>query len=95
MKATIGDRISPILEELETAIIEFDYHIKLKPNYSIGGFRASAKIFMSALMDKMYELQEKENIPYVTRLEMAKKAGEDLRKLINTYTGIDSTKLYE
>jgi hypothetical protein len=93
-KHLIGEKISPILEEIEGAIIDFDYYVKLKPNYSIEGFRAATKIFMSALMDKMYDLQEKENIPVESRLEMANKAGEDLRKLINTYTGIDTYKLY-
>lgn len=93
----IGEKLSPILEEIENTIWEFEAieeNNSCKPNYSTEGFRASIKIFMSALLDKMYDLQNEEDIKIEDRLNMAKKAGEDLRKLIKTYTDIDCHNLY-
>jgi hypothetical protein len=90
----IGKRISPILEEIETTLLEFESNGGLKPDYGIGGFRAAIKIFVSVLMDKMWELQQDESITIEDRINMAQKAGEDVRKLVKTYTNIDCHKLY-
>lgn len=52
----IGKKINPILVEIEETLWEFESNYPTKPEYNIDGFRASIKIFMSALMDKMWEL---------------------------------------
>lgn len=91
----IGEKLSPVLEEIEDALWEFEYEVQNKPNYTIKGFRAATKIFMSVLMDKIWELQEDEKITMDDRIKMVQKAGEDVRNLIITYTGIDPHDLYE
>ena len=91
----IGKRISPILEEIEETLWEFEENSGDKPCYTDNGFRASIKILMSTLMDKMWELQEKEGIDKKDRALMAEKAGRDLRELIKTYTNIDTFDLYK
>lgn len=91
----IGEKISPILVEIEDALWEFEADIGFKPGYTDDGFRAGIKIFMSVLMDRIWELQDDENIDMETRKAMATKAGEDVRNLVKTYTGIDTHKLYE
>ena len=91
----LGEQLNPILLEIEDAILEFDIEIGTKPNYSLDGFRAATKIFMSALMDKLWELQDAEKIPQEDRENMATKCGEDLRKFIKTYTDIDTFDLYK
>ena len=90
-----GEELSPILSEIESAIWEYEYYDGSKPNYTEEGFRAAAKIFMSVLMDKMYELQESETIPLSDKMNMAHKAGEDQRKLVKTYTNLDTHELYK
>lgn len=90
----IGQKLSPILEEIEAAIIEFDCYQNTKPNYSDTAIRASSKIFLSVLIDKMWELQEKEKIPQNERVAMAGKCGAELRKLIKTFCNIDSFDFY-
>lgn len=91
----IGEKISPILVEIENTLWEFEANRGLKPNYSIEGFRSATKIFMSVLMDKIWELQENENIEIKDRLNMVQKLGEDIRSLIKTYTDIDCHELYK
>jgi len=91
----IGKKISPILEEIETILVEFEVNSGVKPEYTVEGFRAGLKIFMSVLLDKMWELQQEEIIDMEDRGNMAQKAGEDIRALVKTYTGIDSFDLYK
>lgn len=88
----IGEKISPILVNLEIALIEFEEHA-VKPNYTREGFRAALHIFMSALMDKMFELQQEEKMPMEDALNMAESAGFELSKLIKVYTNIDTAEL--
>ena len=91
----IGKELSPILVEIENAILEFDVNTKLKPEYTIEGFRAALYIFSSVMMDKMWELQTNENIDMNDRSNMAGKFGNDLRELIKVYTNIDTYDLYK
>ena len=64
-----------------------------KPNYSNRDFMNAVIIFQTALMDKMYDNQNGMSLD--ERLEMAERCGLDLRKLIQTYTGLDMHKFEE
>jgi len=91
----IGKKFSPILKEIEDTLWEFEENNGGKPNYTQEGFQGAIKIFMSVLMDKMWELQEGEEISLADRLKMSQRAGEDLRKLVKTYTDIDTNDFYK
>ncbi len=91
----IGEKISPVLSEIEKALWEFEYNSGAKPEYTDDGFKAGIKIFISVLMDKMRDLQINENMDKETCLNMAQKAGEETRKLVKTYTNIDTHDLYD
>lgn len=91
----IGQKISPILSEIEDTLWEFEFNRAGQPNYTDDGFKAAIKIFMSALLDKMWNLQENENIDINDRIEMAKNAGNDIRNLIKIYSNIDTHDLYK
>jgi hypothetical protein len=91
----IGKQISPILVEIEETLWEFEAEAKMKPEYSLEGFRATVKIFMSAILDKMWEIQNWDNMQFENREIMAEKAGQELRKFIKTFTGVDTHQLYE
>lgn len=91
----IGEKLSPILEEIENALIEFEVYNGDKPDFTVDGFRAGIKIFMSVMMDKIYELQEKEDIPFKHREEMAFKCGLEIRDIVKKYTDIDTHDLYK
>jgi hypothetical protein len=58
----IGKKLSPILSEIESALIEFEINVARPPEYTDEGFRASVKIFLSVMLDKMWKLQEDEGI---------------------------------
>lgn len=92
---TIGQKISPILVEIEDTLWEFEANAGTKPDYTIDGFRAAAKILMSVVMDKIWELQEADKIAIDDRIKMVEKCGNDFRQLIKTYTNIDTHDLYK
>jgi hypothetical protein len=61
-----------------------------KPNYTNREFMNCLIIFQTSLMDKMYDNQEYDKMSVKERSNMATKCGLDLRKLIHTYTGLDT-----
>jgi hypothetical protein len=91
----IGKKLSKSLEEIEEALWEFEASYNGKPNYTMLGFRGALKIAMSAIMDKMWELQEKEQMDMEDRGNMATSCGEAFMKLVKTYTDIDTHELYK
>lgn len=64
-----------------------------KPNYTNRQFMNAVIIFQTALMDKMYDNQDYDKMDIENRFKMAESCGLDLRKLIHTYTGLDTHKL--
>jgi hypothetical protein len=66
-----------------------------KPNYSKRDFMNAVIIFQTALMDKMYDNQDYDGMDIEDRMKMAQSCGVALRKLIHTYTGLDTHKVEE
>ncbi len=90
----IGKKLSPVLVEIEDTLWEFEAGRGIKPEFSSDGFRAATKIFMSALMDKIWELQVSEKLDIEDRMKMVEKCGADVRALVKTYTNIDTHEMY-
>tara|TARA_R110000851_G_C12756112_1_gene532589 strand:- start:121 stop:405 length:285 start_codon:yes stop_codon:yes gene_type:complete len=63
-----------------------------KPNYSNRDFMNTLLIFQTALMDKMFDNQDYDSMTLEGRADMTVSCGLDLRKLIHTYTGLDTHK---
>ena len=79
--------------QLETIASEILLSKGIKPNYSNRDFMNAVIIFQSALMDKMYDNQEYDNMNLVQRTEMAEVCGLRLHKLIHTFTGLDMRQI--
>lgn len=91
----IGNLLTEVLTSIEDSLWDFESKQMGRPQFTDEGFRAAAKIFMCAMMDKMYWLQEKENMPMKDRCNMATKCGEALKDLVKTYSDIDTKVLYK
>lgn len=63
-----------------------------KPNFTNRHFMNTIIIFQNALMDKMYDNQEYDDMDIEDRLKMVETCGNELKKLIHTYTGLDTDK---
>lgn len=94
-KKMIGKKLSGVLHEIELALLEFEANVARPPEYTDEGFRAAVKIFMSAILDKMWKLQEDEDIDIDARTDMATKLGNELRNIVRVYTNIDTHNLYK
>lgn len=86
---TFGEIMGPMLLDLENAIHAYDAEVKTKPNYPSDALRSAAVIFISVLMDKMYDLMEAEEMPHEDRLNMAFKCGTEIHNIIKVYANID------
>lgn len=64
-----------------------------KPNYSNRDFMNCLIIFQTALMDKMYDNQDYDDMSVEDRILMSNQCGLDLRKFIHTYTGLDTHEI--
>jgi hypothetical protein len=91
----IGKKLSPVLSEIESALMEFEINVAKPPQYTDEGFRASVRIFLSAMLDKMWKLQEDEGIDIDTRANMAEKLGSEIRNIVRVYTNIETHDLYK
>jgi len=74
------------LEQLANDIL--NNHGK-KPNLTNRDFYNCVLIFQNAVLDKMYDLQEREKMDLKTREEMANDCGQSIHKLVKTYTNLD------
>jgi hypothetical protein len=95
MAKTIGEELSPILTSIESTLWEYEAYEALQPHFTIDGFRASMKIFMATMMDKMYDFQVKKGMCMKDKESMATELGEKVRAMVKEYTGIDTIELYK
>lgn len=95
MKENLGIQISPILEEIEIALIEHQIAAQDILTFTDNGFRAAIKIFLDATLAKMWVMQENGNLSIEDKCNMAQKLGEELRKLIKIYTNIETHELFK
>jgi hypothetical protein len=66
-----------------------------KPNYTNREFMNTVIIFQSALMDKLWDNMDYDKMDKKNRMKMANNCGLELRKLIHTFTGLDTHKFEE
>ena len=80
----------PIFEEIATGLLEV---AEIKPNYSDKALLNVTLIFQSVFMDKVFDCMHRDGIPYEDQLKMVQSAGEEIRRVIHTYTGLDTVEL--
>lgn len=87
---TLGDKLEPIIDEIYGCLLD---QYETPAGFSDKAFFDITGIFMSAIIDRVWTLQESEGIKFSNREEMVTKCGHELRKLIKTYTGVDTVEL--
>lgn len=74
---------------LNSCIIQHEETNDTPPEYTEEGFAAVTNLFLSAVMDRMWSLQEKEDMPYMDRAAMVESLGKQLTKLLKTFTDVN------
>ena len=67
----------------------------IRPNYTNRDLMNTIIIFQAALMDKMFDYQDSDEMDMEDRYKMARSCGSELRRLVHTYTGLDTHKVEE
>ena len=80
----------PILEAIAKGLLEV---AEIKPNFTDNALLNATLIFESVFMDKVFDCMQGDGISQEDQLKMVQSAGEELRKLIHTYTGLDTHEL--
>ena len=80
------------LEQIATSILS---QHGSKPGYSNRDFFNTLLIFNCALVDKIYDNQDKIGMEIDDRLDMVNNCGTEMRNLILKYTGIDTLNVEE
>ena len=88
--ATLAEGIEPALQWVYDVSVDNYGH---KPEHTDRGFANILFIFIQAMMDKMWDMQELDGMDIESREIMAESLGNELRKLVKTYTGIDSKNM--
>jgi hypothetical protein len=81
-----------LTEFIAISILEQSGNVE-KPNFTNRHFMNTIIIFQNALMDKMYDNQNYDDMDIEDRLKMVETCGNELKKLIHTYTGLDTHKI--
>lgn len=82
----------PILKEIASGFLETT---EIKKYFSNDALIDATLIFQNVLFNKVHDLQVAENMALNDALNMVDSLGKDLRKLIKTYTGLDTFELIE
>lgn len=94
MQEKLGRKLSPVLEEIEDALWEYDAQKLGDPDFTDAGLRASIRILMSVLLSKMWQHQNKQKMSQSEREKQALYCGDTIYKLVLEVTGIDTKKFY-
>ena len=81
-----------ILKELAAGMLET---AEKKPNFSNDAFIDAVLIFQTLFTDKIFDCMQEDESSLEDQIKMIQSAGTELRKLIHTYTGLDTFKLVE
>lgn len=80
----------PILKEVANGMLET---AEIYQEFSNDSLLDAMLIFQGVFAPKIHELMEKERMPIKQRGEMAESFGNELRKLVKTYSGLDTVEL--
>lgn len=92
-RETFGLGISSVLEELEFALLEYEAFAQEPVGFSDDAFRSIIRLFAASLLERSWNLQEKENMDHADRLAMAVKCGQEIRRIVKVFANIDSYQL--
>lgn len=89
-----GEKLAPVLEELSKAVWEHKANFEgERPEYPDMAMMHAANIFCDILMDRMWEEQERKDIPYEQRGLQAETAGLAIYHMVKKFTGLDTREL--
>ncbi len=91
----IGAAIKPLLMMIENALWEYELKNDRGPCFDDESFRAIIKLFACSVIERVWDLQENENMNMDDRVAMGEAVGKEIMHLIKVFTNINTKELYE
>jgi len=91
---TIGEKISIVMAQMSDVLTEHEAVSDEPPIFSDDGLAAIIHLFSSALLDRAWELQEKEDMDMEDRSAMVDSLGNKIRELVKVYADVDTKELF-
>ena len=91
--STIGSKIGPTLVKIEENVADMTDNYAHPIGLNNAQFIALSRLFISALYDKMWELQNLEEMPVEVRQDMYTKVNEEVCRMMVVYADIDAERL--
>jgi len=82
----------PILKEIASGMLET---AEFKKDFSNDALVDALLIFETVLVDKVFDCMQADGSSHEDQENMIDSCGKELRKLIHTYTGLDTVVLFE
>ena len=94
MKNTIGEKLSPVLAEIEETLWENEAKQIGRPNFPAEGGQGAFKIFSAVIMQGIYKNAEYIGMDIRDKIKMVESFSSDLRKITKKYANIDPRDFY-
>ena len=92
-RPTLAQELEPIFHEIQGCLLDRTIAQQPYMHYSDDAFESIIYIFTDVLMSRIWELQEKKNMPMGDRLRDVEFAGYEVRSLIKELTGVVTYEL--
>ena len=89
------DHLRNTIEITADMCLGYDADVQEPIDYKDSSLEDATLIFAHVLFNKIWKLQENEDMWKEDRELMVNQAGKDIRKLIKTYTGVDMHKIHD
>jgi hypothetical protein len=91
---TVGEKISIVAEHLSDMLLQNEISNEdTPPGFTDEGLSSIIHLFSGALMDRVWALQEREEMDFEDRVAMIESLGEKIREIVKTYADIDTHEL--
>lgn len=91
----IGDQYNEVFEALHDALWEHDADVETPYGFPDEALRNASKIFMTVMMDRLWERIKAENIQMPIAEKMAEDLGREMRELVKKHVLVDVANYYK
>ena len=93
---TFGEKVRPILDELENAFVGFAAQFPgEQAGYNVDDFRAVICMFYAVALEMMWQYHDRLGLPMPDREIAVEKFANEIRTSIFNYCDIDTRKLFK
>jgi hypothetical protein len=90
-----GEKLSPILEEIEYSLWSFESEHTKPPKFRPSALRSSLKIFMAVFVDRLTSRLTQEGVNQYKAGKAVECFVGEIKALVKNFLGVDTSELYK